>query len=188
MNNEVLAVLRYAGAPDVLPTTKRYTSSKEIILNCFDILNPMDGKCLPVTALRTHSSLHHKYGTIVDVQKEADEIHEIAFEHTRGTSFGHFTRVRPHVNDGMIDGQRPSQASHREGPFTQFVLPSRPSFTPSSSLSMDNESSIISNEYDHEHSLSLDITHGNNVQLIWNHQGRTSHPIHIHGYKFVVGE
>ena len=38
----------------------------------------------------------------------------------------------------------------------------------------------------HEHSLFLDINSGSNVQIAWNHESRTAHPIHIHGYKFVV--
>ena len=38
----------------------------------------------------------------------------------------------------------------------------------------------------HEHSLFLDINSGSNVQIALNHESRTAHPIHIHGYKFVV--
>jgi FtsP/CotA-like multicopper oxidase with cupredoxin domain len=38
----------------------------------------------------------------------------------------------------------------------------------------------------HEHSLFLDINSGSNGQIAWNHESRTAHPIHIHGYKFVV--
>eukprot|EP00594_Rhizosolenia_setigera_P010470 CAMPEP_0178974112 /NCGR_PEP_ID=MMETSP0789-20121207/22226_1 /TAXON_ID=3005 /ORGANISM="Rhizosolenia setigera, Strain CCMP 1694" /LENGTH=644 /DNA_ID=CAMNT_0020662311 /DNA_START=32 /DNA_END=1963 /DNA_ORIENTATION=+ len=165
MNHEVRGILRYGGAPSVFPNTKPYLSEKELVLNCFDSqFEPSldkDSKCLPVTALRTHPSIAQTYATLVE--QEPDETHEVAFEHSRGSKhYGHFTRVRTNIYDTEV----PSRASHREGEFTQFVLPS--------------------NGVSHNHTLYLDITHGNNVQIIWNHQSRTSHPIHIHGYKFVV--
>lgn len=173
MHHEVRAVLRYARAPDVLPTTSTSPPSQNVVLNCFDVSLPSlepGSTCLPVTALVTHRSHQYKFDSLAS--SDPDETHEIAFEHSRGAKhFGHFTRIRPNVFE--LDRSYP----HREGNYTQFVLPSRPSMYNSSS----------SNDHsDHEHSLHLDIQHGNNVQLVWNHRSLTAHPIHIHGYKFII--
>lgn len=176
MNNEIRGILRYGGAPPTFPSTQPYPSEKEVVLNCFDssfILadTGKNSKCLPITALRTHSSIKSHYARLIE--REPDETHEVAFEHSRGSKhYGHFTRVRANVYDEVV----PSRASHREGDFTQFVLPSRPSYV---------NDGLDGNIY-HDHTLNLDITHGNGVQIIWNHQSKTAHPIHIHGYKFVV--
>mmetsp|Transcript_12782 Transcript_12782/g.40783 ORF Transcript_12782/g.40783 Transcript_12782/m.40783 type:complete len:309 (+) Transcript_12782:1964-2890(+) len=59
---------------------------------------------------------------------------------------------------------------------TQFVKPGKPA------LFYGNSSNATA----HAHSLFLDLELGKRVQLVWNQEGRTAHPIHVHGYKFVI--
>ena len=173
MNHEVRAILRYSGAPEKHPTSASSSIEEQVVLNCFDMATPslQDGsKCLPVTALQTHRSYQQKYKVLA--AQDPDENHEVAFEHSRGSKhYGHYTRVRSNV----LETDR--KLSHRSLNYTQFVLPGRPTMYDD----MPNMEPL-----DHDHTLHLDIQHGNNVQIVWNHRSRTSHPIHIHGYKFIV--
>ena len=147
------------------------------ILNCFDVATPSsDGgpsTCVPVTALTTHAKWRHAFGALVE--SEPDEHHEVAFMNTRSRQYAHFTRVSPNLDEPT----KPPKEAHRgTGPngerYTQFVKPGKvPMYT--------NKTAGA-----HEHSLFLDINSGSNVQIAWNHESRTAHPIHIHGYKFVV--
>lgn len=152
------------------------TGKTVTILNCFDVATPAsDGgpsSCVPVTALTTHAKWRPHYDALVG--SPPDETHEVAFSNTRGPQYAHFTRVSPNVSEPT----HPSKENHRgPGPrgevYTQFVKPGRPMY----------EGTEVST---HNHSLFLDINHGNRVQIAWNHESRTAHPIHIHGYKFVV--
>lgn len=171
MNHEVRAILRYAGSPAEFPTTDA-SLSFGVILNCFDVSAPSlrpGSTCLPITALMTHSILRNKYDSLI--LADPDETHEVSFEHSRGSKhYGHFTRIRPDVHD--IN----RSVSHRSGNYTQFVLPGRPIY--------DNLAAL--EPMDHDHTLHLDLQYGNSVQIVWNHRSRTAHPIHIHGYKFII--
>ena len=147
------------------------------ILNCFDVATPSsDGgpsTCVPVTALTTHAKWRHVFDTLVE--SEPDEHHEVAFMNTRSRQYAHFTRVSPNLDEPT----QPPIAAHRgPGPngerYTQFVKPGK--------VPMYTNRTVGA----HEHSLFLDINSGNNVQIAWNHESRTAHPIHVHGYKFIV--
>ena len=169
VRNEVLAVLRYNHAPNsTIPTTSEHVASDAVVLNCFDVATPSSAPgstCLPVTALRTHSSHRAKFDTLLN---DPQENHEVAFAHSRGAKqYGHYTRVRSNVHDS----DAPSSSSHREGAFTQFVLPAKPTMY----------SDLAGGA--HNHSVFVDVTPGNTVQMIWNHQAPTAHPMHIHGCK-----
>eukprot|EP00928_Gymnodinium_smaydae_P094432 TRINITY_DN7930_c0_g1_i3.p1 TRINITY_DN7930_c0_g1~~TRINITY_DN7930_c0_g1_i3.p1 ORF type:complete len:1271 (-),score=149.20 TRINITY_DN7930_c0_g1_i3:216-3584(-) len=145
------------------------------ILNCFDARPSSDGAlpgCLPVTALVTHKKWRPYFDELAI--QDPDEHHEVAFGFAGGAQYARFTRVSPHLHQES----EPSREGHRlPGPngevYTQFVMPGKPTL-------------YHGKEGAHNHSVMLDITNGAKVQIAWNHEGRGAHPIHLHGYKFVV--
>eukprot|EP00617_Octactis_speculum_P019911 CAMPEP_0185761668 /NCGR_PEP_ID=MMETSP1174-20130828/20613_1 /TAXON_ID=35687 /ORGANISM="Dictyocha speculum, Strain CCMP1381" /LENGTH=1048 /DNA_ID=CAMNT_0028443011 /DNA_START=249 /DNA_END=3395 /DNA_ORIENTATION=- len=170
-DHKVLGILQYRGAAytdsyGVLPSTS--ATVNPVVLNCFDYDIGPSSNCLPVTVLQVHKSLRSTYDDLY--LNEPDENHEVAFQHSRGgDGYGHYTRVSPNA----YSRKGASVASHRSGSFTQNVKPGIPTL-------------YYGNDGLHDHSLTLDVASGSKVQLIWNHESRTSHPIHLHGYKFVV--
>ena len=135
-------------------------------MNCFDMAAP-SSRCLPVTSLQVHQSHRSRFDPLLN---EPDETHEIAFQHSRGAGeYGHFTRVTPNV----FRPESQSEADHRAGAYTQFVQPGLPPL-------------FYGQAGFHRNTLELNVTQNAHVQLVWNHDTRTAHPIHLHGFKFVV--